>query len=192
MTVQAPPLTRSMTLTAMDDIIRTVDEHARQINHRWGFNRLPHLVPLEWTERFRSQKRKWELACFECVGSLKPDDLERVRKHGTAMLRAFDALERAAVDAGHSPSPATWWEFELADGTPVLLVRDRAELSQVDTGGRAAQIWSLEEVASIIARFPEFIRVKDSFPGAEVIQMSTSRPVRDALDDELTCFPFEA
>ena len=147
--VMAPPPLKHETLTAMQTIITTVDRHAREHNLRWGFNRLPHLVPIAETERFVRARHKWNIACFECAGSLNPDDLDRVRKQGEALMRGFDHLARLAIEAGHDPLPATTWEFELEDGTPVILVRDRAELSQVDTGGRTAQVWSLDEIATI-------------------------------------------
>lgn len=174
----------------MGEIIATVDQHAREVNRSWGFNRLPHLVPIALAEAFKRQKGKWEMACFECCGSLVPDDLNRVRKHGEAMLRAFEAMELAAIKTGHSNAPPTWWEFELENGTPVLLVRDRAEISQVDAGGRAVQIWSLEEVAHIIAKFPQIAASKEMFPGAEVVQLKTSKRTHDALDDKMDGLPF--
>lgn len=172
-------------------MIVTVDERARDVNRRWGHNRLPHLVPFEWLDRFRSQKRKWETACFECAGSPQPEDRDTVRKHGEAMLRAFDKLEEIAVVDGHMPTAPTWWEFELSDGTPVILVRDRHEIGQVDAKGRAVQIWSLEEVAQIVEKFPALLSAtKTAFPGAEVIQIKTSPIVTGALDDALADLPF--
>lgn len=187
---QAPPPAPHEIVGAIAAMIQTVDERAKDASRRWGFNRLPHLVPFEWLDRFRSQKRKWETACFECSGSPKPEDIETVRKHGEAMLRAFDKLDTLAVEAGYLPTSPSWWEFELKDGTPVLLVRDRAEIGQVDPQGRACQIWSLEEVAEIVAKFPLIAAAKEAFPGAEVVQMRTSRIVTDALDDSLEGIPF--
>lgn len=188
--MSSPPPTKHELVSSVTAIVLTVDERARDCNKKWGTNRLPHLVPLDWLERFRSQKRKWETACFECSGSPLPADLETVRKHGEAMLRAFDKLEDLAVEAGHLPTPPQQWEFELKDGTPVILVRDRAEIGQVDAKGRAAQIWSLEEVANIIEKFPLIARAKDMFPGAEVVQMRTSPIVVDELNDSLEGLPF--
>ena len=188
-TLQAPPPLKHETLSAMADIIATVDRHAAEVNRRWGHNRLPHIVPIEWTQRFVSQRDKWNLACWECSGSLDPADLDRVRLHGEAMIRAYDKLASIAVEQGEEQGPATQWEFELADGTPVILVRDRAELAQVDTRGRAAQVWSLDEVASIIAKFPAISRAKECFPGAEVIQMRTDPLIIGALNDSLADLP---
>lgn len=186
----APPPETHTIIAAIRDMVETVNQRAADANRRWGHNRLPHLVGFDWLERFKSQKRKWETACFECAGSPRPDDLATVRKHGEAMLRAYDKLDELAVANGYLPTPPQWWEFELADGTPVLLVRDRHEISQVDPQGRACQIWSLEEVAQIIAKFPAIVLAKEAFPGAEVTQMRTSSIVVDALDDSLEGLPF--
>lgn len=189
-TLQAPPPLKHEMLTAMQAIINTVDRHAREINGRWGFGRLPHLVPIEWMEKFKSQKHKWQLACWECAGSLNPDDLARVRTMGEGMIRAYDKLEAIARDAGEWEGPPVHLEFELQDGTPVILVRDRAELAQVDTKGRACQIWSLDEISEIVARFPDITRTKECWPGAEVVQLRTDPLIIGKLDDELTEFPF--
>ena len=190
MTVQAPPPTRHEMLCDTAAIIRSVNERAEESNRKWGHNRLPHLVPIEHLQKFRSLKHKWEAACFDLCGSPDPSDIETIRKYGEAMIRAFDTHDRLAVEAGYLPTPPSWWEFELKDGTPVLLVRSRSELSQVDPKGRACQIWSLEEVADIIARFPALAATKDAFPGAEVIQCKTNPVVIDELNDCLEDLPF--
>ena len=188
MTPGAPPPTKCEIANSMGDIIKTVDEHAREMNRRWGFNRLPHVLPIEWTERFKSQKRKWEAACFECCGSMLPDDLDRVRRHGEAMIRAYAKLEQVALENDIAPAPAGTWEFELKDGTPIVLVRTRAEMGQVER--RGAQVWCLEEIGEIIARFPELVLTKDAFPEAEMVQMRTSSQVRELVDDALEDIPW--
>jgi len=193
MTVQAPPplaaTPYSLTLL-LRDIVTSVDERARGCNRRWGFNRLPHLVPLDWLEKYRRQKLKWEQACLDATPYPTEANMAAVRRHGEAMLKAYDKLEQLAEDAGHDLAPLHQWEFELADGTPVILVRDRADLSRVDAKGRACQIWSLDEVADVVERFPMLSKVKDCFPGAEIIPMRTSPKVIDALDDSLADLPF--
>lgn len=188
--LHSPPPAKHELLDAASAIIKTVDTHARAVNRKWGFGKLPHIVPLEWTEKFRVQKKKYELAAFEACGSLDPAHLEHLRKQADAMLRGFAKLEQLAVENGHLPTPPEHWEFELEDGTPVILVRDRCEMDQVKPDGRAVQIWSLDEVAAVIGKFPELKRAKECFPGAEVIQMRTSKRTHDALNDELSTLPF--
>lgn len=187
--MNSPPPLKHEILSDIAAWIETVDERARECNRKWGHNRLPHLVPLDWLDKFRSQKRKWELACFECCGSLLAEDRERVRKQAEAMLRAFDKLETLAVAEGYLPTPPNEIEFELSDGTPVILVRTRAEMAQIDPAGRKAQVWSLEEVATVIAKFPMIAATKDAFPGAEVVQMRTSKVVVGELNDSLADMP---
>lgn len=175
------PLTRSMVLDALTAMIETVREHANAMNRKWGYNRLPHLVGLEWTERFRSQKRKWEEACFDCTEAHGAGqvELEAARKHGDAMIRAFAKLEEVALAAGHQPSPPEVWGFELDDGTPIALVRSRAEIGQFQPMA-GAQVWCLEEIGKIVTRFPEIASVKTAFPEAEVIQLGPSKEAREA------------
>lgn len=188
----APPPTPMELLRQISDIIASVDERARECNRKWGTNRLPLLVPFDWLEKFRSQKLKWNRAVWESAPVPTPDCLAAIRKQGEAMLRAFDKLEELAVAEGHLPTPPTWWEFELEDGTPVILVRDRAELGQVDPKGRSVQIWSLEEVAQVIAKFPDLVLgAKQAFPGAEIVPLRTDRDSRKVVEDALNdAIPF--
>jgi len=188
----APPPTRRQLLNQATDIIKLVDTRAKEVNRRWGHNRLPYLVPLEWMEKFKRQKASWELAAFECTGSPLPADMERMRVQGQAMLRAYDKLEQIATESGRGPRPPEQWEFELKDGTLVILVQDKADMAQVDLHGRFAALWSLEEVAAVIEQFPILSAAKDIFPGAEIMQVevATSRKVKDKLDDELSDIPF--
>lgn len=178
-----------MVLDQIDGIIRNVREHADEMNRRWGFNRLPHLVSLDLMERFKRQKAAWELACFECCGSLMPSDLERMQRIGEAMKRAYAALDAEALQLGKTPAPPGAWGFELKNGTPITLVRSRSELGNVETAP-GGQVWCLEEIGEIITRFPELIAAKDAFPEAEIIQIAPSNEARELVDDCLEQIPF--
>jgi hypothetical protein len=173
----------------MNNIIRTVTEHANDMNRRWGFNRLPHLVSIDLMQRFKSQQFKWQKACLECAASMLPEDLARVRKHAEAMLRAYDALEREAIALGKSPAPPGQWEFELKDGTPIVLVRTRAEMANV-TRDPPAQVWCLEEIGEIISRFPELVLGKEMFPDTEIIKLAPAAELVELVDDMLADIPF--
>lgn len=176
------PMTRNMVLDAMTDLIETVRQHATGMNRKWGHNRLPHVVPLEWTERFRSQKRKWEAACFDCTQAhgAGQDELEAVKAHGEAMLRAYAKLDEIATASGVTAQPPEVWSFELDDGTPIALVRSHAEVGQFKPEP-GAQVWCLDEIGKIVSRFPEIIGLKQHFPEAEVVQLGPSKEVRDAV-----------
>lgn len=186
--IGAPP-TKHELATAMGDIIANVTEHANEMNRRWGFNRLPHIVSIDLMQKFKAQQFKWQKACMECVGSMLPDDLARVKAHGEAMIRAYAALEREALALGKHPAPPGQWELELSDGTPIVLVRTRAEMGNV-TREPKAQVWCLEEIGEIITRFPALALAKDAFPEMEIIRMAPSPEVRELVDDLLEDIPF--
>jgi hypothetical protein len=187
--VNAPPPTKHEVAEVIGDMIANVREHADEMNRRWGFNRLPYIVSMDLMQKFKVQKNKWELACFECVGSLMPADLARVKAHGEAMIRAYAALEREALALGKSPAPPGQWEFELKNGTPVVLCRTRAEMGNV-TREPNAQVWCLEEIGEIITRFPELLALKDRFPEAEVLRLAPGEKERELVDDLLEDIPF--
>lgn len=178
----APPPLRHVIAAQCSVIIEAVDRKAREIERRWGIGRLPYLVPVEWSERFSSQKLKFSRACFEM-------ELEDVRTHGAAMERAFDKLEEIAIANGHTPDHGQQWEFEIDPGQLVILVRDRAEMAQVDTKGRTAQIWSLDEIVEVIRKFPVLSAAKNAFPGAELQSIrpdpEATAAINTILDDEI-------
>ena len=185
----SPPPTPRMLLDQIDGVIRNVTEHANEMNRRWGFNRLPHIVSLDQMERFKRQKQKWELACFECCTFPTPADFDRVKRQGEAMKRGYAALDAEAMALGRTPAPPGQWGFELKDGTPIILVRSRSEMGNVDRP-HGAQVWCLEEIGEIITKFPELVLTKDQFPEAEVIKMTPSHEVRELVDDCLADIPF--
>jgi hypothetical protein len=183
------PLTKNEVATHIRDIIASVTEHANEMNRRWGFNRLPHIVSLDLMQKFQRQRFKWQKACMECVGSHMPRDLEEVKKHGEAMIRAYAALEAEAMALDKHPVPPTQWEFALADGTPIVLCRSRADMANV-TREPAAQVWCLEEIGEIISRFPELVAAKHAFPEAEVVRLAPGAEEVKLIDDLLEDIPF--
>jgi len=163
-------------------MIKVVDERGRQIDERWGTGRLPRLVPVEWAERFASQSHKFGTACM----GYDPDE---VRKHGEAMVRAYDKLEALAIEAKADEAPPEQWEFETDDGL-VILIRDKAKLGMVETMGRRCQVWSLDEIAAVIRNAKIVAECKLHFPGAELVSTRPARVAMDALNDSLENVPW--
>lgn len=164
-------------LDVVQEILTVVDRRGKELEQQWGIGRLPALVPLEWTERFLSQRQKFSAACAAL-------DCHETRKHGEAMLRAFDKLEALAIEAGHKPGPPDQWEFEV-DGEVVILVKDIARLHQADTGGRRCQVWSLDEIANVIRSQKLVVEAKLEFAGAEVVMLRPVKPNWNDLNDEI-------
>lgn len=172
-----PPPTEMEKLDDIAVVVRTVDRAGRDADEVWGIGRLRTLVPIEWADRFTSQQRKFSDAVWA-------RNLEDVRKHGEAMLRAYAKLDELAEAAGHSRGRPDQWEFDTDTGL-VILVRDRARMNQVDTGGRQCAVWSLDEIASVIRAHPEIVTAKNCFPGAEVLSVRPDPALVENLYDEL-------
>lgn len=168
-------------LDAITAIIAAVDRKGREMDEKWGTGRLPALVGVEWADRFSSQRRKFSEALWRW-------DYPEARKHGEAMERAYAKLDELATAAGAEQGAPEQWEFETPEGL-VILVRDRARQGQVDTQGRRAQVWSLDEIASVLRNYPMLAAAKDAFPGAEVVSIRPARDFKDALDDSLEGLP---
>lgn len=175
------PKTRHEIIDEIKAVIDCVDRRGRQLDTKWGFGVLPTLVPIEWAERFRSQHRKFNAAVWEY-------DPTEVRKHGDAMLRAYDKLDALAVEAGHAPADPDVWEFQVY-GQTIALVRDVADVGRIDTRGRDVQVWSVDEIASVIRAASIVTEVKKHFPGAQVESIRPPVATLEQLNDELMELP---
>jgi len=180
------PMTAHQELEQMDVIVRAVDRRGREMDQRWGIGRLTTIVPPELGEKFRVQRRKFSAATLDL-------NLEDVRKHGDAMLRAYAKLDELATATHGEPGQPEHWEFTVGvDEELIILVRDIADAGRVDLGGRQGQIWSLDEIASVIRNHPLIAAAKESFPGAVVETVRPPKVVRSKLNDELSDVPFAA
>lgn len=167
---------------AIMSVVDAVDAKGRAADEKWGVGRLPTLVPAEWAGKFRQQQRKFSAA----IGQW---DYPEALKHGQAMERAYAKLDELAEASGAEKGLPEQWEFEV-DGKLVILVKDLRRTNQVELHGREAQVWSLDEIASVIRQHPILAAAKDAFPGATIESVRTGRDVKQKLDDSLEGLPF--
>lgn len=179
--MKGAPKTKHEIIDEMKVVIDAVDQHGREMDQRWGFGMLPRLVPIEWAERFRSQRRKW-------LGAVWDYDADEVRKHGEAMIRAYAKLDEIATAERGEPGPVTQWEFDTPEGL-VILVQDKAQISRAQLHGRKAQVWSIDELASVLRAYPTLAAVKDAFPGSEIESIRVPAATLEQLDDDLMEIP---
>jgi hypothetical protein len=95
------------------------------------------------------------------------------------MMKAYRALDRAAEAAGQWGLATEVWEAVTPDGTVVAVVRNDLDLRKVIAEGRHVEVYTMVEVARLLAAFPEVVAAKVSFPGAQVERVSG--PPRDPL-----------
>lgn len=171
-------------LLECEKVIQVIDRIATDMNRKWGHGRLVSLVPVDWAGKFARQSQKFSNACFDW-------DLPEVRKHGEALERAYQKLDQLAEEAGAERGKPEQWEFEV-EGELVILVQDRNRMNQVDTQGRKAQVWSIDEICEILSKYPTLRAAKSAFPGAEIVSINPAPAIQQKLNDDLDGLPFGA
>lgn len=139
-----------------------LDAVASAMERKWGIDRLPKLVDAPLAVRFRSQAERLDEA-------IRSDVSAAISAQAEAMLRAWNALDAAAITGGWKPLAPTIWEAVLPEtGEVIAIVRDSDEAFALGHERKGA-VWTLAEVAIAIEAFGDTVRAtKEAFPGAEV------------------------
>src|SRR5215472_1229283 len=96
---------------------------------KWGVGRLELLVSDELRLRFRRQREK-------LISAVDQGKSEEIIRHAQAMGKGWDALDKAATDAGAAPLSPDVWEIALSDGRVIALVRSFPEAIWVSRSAR--------------------------------------------------------
>ena len=155
-------MTKSSDALAIKSVIDGVDHVAVEMETKWGVGRLRLLVVDDMRERFDRQAALFNEAVFT-------NDAKAVRRHGEGMRKAWQVLGKYASNCRFCRIDPTIWEINGPDGI-IAVVRTNPEAYAVVREGRAVEVWTLDEVARVIAAHRETIgEAKRVFPGAEVI-----------------------
>jgi hypothetical protein len=150
-------------------ILDGLDARAKDLERKWGVERLRLLVGDELRIRFDQQRRHLNDAPAS-------GDAEQIALHAAAMRRGWDALDSAATEAGAEPLNPVVWECSLPNGEVVSIVRTEAEAHHVC---REGETWTLAEIGRLIERLGKDTRqIKNLFPGATVAEIR-NRPNPD-------------
>ena len=154
--------------------IDEVDLVATEMERKWGCDRLRLMVGKELREKFDRQRYKLNQAIWH-------GDLEAVKTESRRMAKAWRALDAAATADGRNQASPEVWETTLSNGTVAVITWDwtDAALFEAQRNGRKAEVYTLAEIGRIIEAFPEVMRSKSIFPGAEVT--AVRGPDRDPL-----------
>lgn len=166
---------------AIQAVIDGVDQVAQGMERKWGVGRLELLVEDDLREKFRRQQRRFNEAITE-------HEVHKVRQAGSAMRRGWEVLDAAATKAGAKELELSVWEIRMPDGRVAAFCRDNTEAFAATWTGRYVDVWTVEEIARIIEKFPEIAIAKQVFPGATVTNVRSKRlaaPIGDLPFDEL-------
>lgn len=156
-----------------------LDKMAADMEAKWGCNRLPRLVPIDLASKFGSAAQKLDEA-------IREGDHAAILHRAQVLHRGWQALDKAATEAGHSTNPPNTWSATW-EGKPYTIVLDPADH---DAAARHS------EHPDTVVTLPELLlawsqwqpaafaeATKAAFPGATV-QRSSKSAFAD-LDDDI-------
>lgn len=149
------------------------DKLASDMEAKWGCGRLRLLVGPELREKFDRQRYLFNQAVWH-------GELEGVRVQSQRMVNAWRALDQAAEAAGAAKLDPSIMEVVLDSGVVAVIVPDLHHAQFVKREDRRIDVYTLDEIGRLLSNFPALAKIKESFPGAEVIRCK--RSIEDPLD----------
>jgi hypothetical protein len=151
------------------------DKAVREMDKRWGVDRLPELVSVE-------SAAKWGKAVAGLNGAIDAQDPDKVKFWVEVCLRGLAAMDAEAVSLGRPVSDPMIWEYEY-EGTTFGIIEDGRQWPAAYAKRPGIAIHTMREVAVALHAHRNGLvdAIKLSFPGAEV--KAVRRPQADLEDD---------
>ena len=151
------------------------DKAVREMDKRWGVDRLPELVSVE-------SAAKWGKAVAGLNGAIDAQDPDKVKFWVEVCLRGLTAMDAEAVALGRPVSDPMIWEYEY-EGTTFGIIEDGRQWPAAYAKRPGIAIHTMREVAVALHEHRNGLvnAIKLSFPGAEV--KAVRRPQADLEDD---------
>lgn len=151
------------------------DKAVREMDKRWGVDRLPELVSVE-------SAAKWGKAVAGLNGAIDAQDPDKVKFWVEVCLRGLTAMDAEAVALGRPVSDPMIWEHEF-EGTVYGIIEDGREWPAAYAKRPGIAIHTMREVAVALHEHRNGLvnAIKLSFPGAEV--KAVRRPQAELEDD---------
>jgi hypothetical protein len=123
-----------------------LDRVKREHEDRWGVNRVIALVDVEFRIKvWKQAERVWEAAGTE--------DFGRLAAACDGMVRAYRAMDQWATDEGIAPVEVKAIEWEMADGSVMVVVQGEADAvryQRTRTDVQDRHIWSMAELVTML------------------------------------------
>jgi hypothetical protein len=146
-----------MTPAQLDDILSRYDRE-------WGPCRLPTLVSEATKAKYEAVRAALDVG----MASWAPDEAA-IR---ATMAKAFAAMEKEALEAGHRPLPPACFEGEWAPGRRFAVcwgpMEKQALALRYRASGEDVSLWDERDIAELIARLPLAAEIMHAFKGAAV------------------------
>jgi hypothetical protein len=149
------------------------DKAAADAETKWGCGRLRLLVGPELREKFDRQRYLLNRAIWH-------GQLEDVRRESQRMVNAYAALEAVAEAQGATKLDPAIMEVVLDSGVVAAIVPDLQHAQFIKREDRRMDVYTLDEIGRILSAFPTLAKIKESYPGAEVVRCK--RSIDDPMD----------
>jgi hypothetical protein len=158
------------------------DHAAREMDKKWGVDRLPELVSAE-------SAAKWGKAMAGLNGAIDAQDADKVKFWVEICLRGMAAMDAEAVALGRPVSDPMIWEHEY-EGTVYGIIEDGREWPAAYAKRPGIAIHTMREVAVALHEHRNGLvnAAKLAFPGAEVKFVRSKPSELDADFDMLEDF----
>lgn len=165
---------------ACDFALGPFDTAARNMERKWGINRLEGLVSPETAARYGSAIAKLNAA----IEAANPED---TAARAAVCIRGMAAMDTEATAAGHQPIPPAAQEIEV-DGKLSAVLWDGNQWPVYAALRPGVRTYTPREVGIALSVYDGTVAaVKDAFPGAEV--KAVRSPLAQSLDDEIPFAP---
>jgi len=159
------------------------DKFVSAYEDKWGVERLPELVSPELREKFYQLRERLN----EAIDS---NDGKEVQRLVGVTKKAYDKLERVAIENGEQPLTGEHWEHPMPSGKVLAITKTHAEAGKVARDNREMVVYCLDEIANILdAKQSEIAKrveeIKSIFPGAEVTSVTPIKKQEVFIDDEI-------
>lgn len=151
------------------------DKAVREMDKRWGVDRLPELISVE-------SAAKWGRAMAGLNDAIDAQEPDKVKFWVEVCLRGLAAMDAEAVALGRPVSDPMIWEYEY-EGITFGIIEDGREWPAAYAKRPGIAIHTMREVAlALHDRSMSIVNAtKLAFPGAEVT--AVRRPKADLEDD---------
>lgn len=152
----------------VDMLLSPLNRVAKELEEKWGLDRLPGLVNEDLTERFAAAAQK-------LGDAIATKDQGRIKERAEIMRRGWIKLDTEAEAAGHEPwQQPDVWEGQRPDGKTFLLSKDKSTAIQAGRE-KGLGVWTLDEIGRLLEHFDKdgFTQaMKEEFPGSELVSIN--------------------
>jgi len=164
-----------------DYAVAPMDRLARQLEEKWGVDRLPELVSVETAQKYGSALAKLNAA-------LEEGDPAEVAKRAQVCVRGLKVMNDEAEAAGQPQASAEYWEYEL-DGFKFGILKDEAHWMTCKDARPDLRFFTMREIGVALRALkidnPIFAEVKKHFPASQITSIAERASEPRSLDEPI-------